>query len=165
VLWPVVASAQSQTSPDAWNQVRKLSAGADVRIKLTSGDEERGKVIASSDTALAIDKAGTRRDLGIGQVQRVDVRQPNMWIATAVIGAGLAVGIPLMANSSSDYPVAPYGALAIAGGVAGGVFIGAKTGRYKPIYLRPGGAPAPRQVVVAPVIVRKGAGFAATIKF
>lgn len=169
-LWPAAAGAQDQGGPDGWSRVLKLKSGAVVSVTLTNGSEERGTVLDSSATSLSLslEQNALRRDLGIGQVQRVRTRNPNAMAYGFLIGAGagLGVGLPLlMMSDGNEGGIGTAGALAIVGGMGGGVALGFAMGRFKTVYARPAGTAAPPEVRVSPWIVKKGGGLSLAIRF
>jgi hypothetical protein len=170
-LAPAPASAQDNGAQDPWPKVRKLKEGTTVTVILTTGEKQRGRIISSSSMGLTIQESDalttntTQTDIRIGQVERVTKRsfKPMVWGALIGFGAsapfaGYSSGIARNEGGTS------YGGAILALGIGTGLAVGHGLSRTHTLYTRPCCAPSP-QVLVSPVILRKGGGFAMAIRF
>jgi hypothetical protein len=170
-LAPAPASAQDNGAQDPWPKVRKLKEGTTVTVTLTTGAQQRGKIVSSSSTALTIEQPdelmanGPRTDIQIGQVERVTTRSFKPMVWGALIGFGATA--PFAGYSSAlahNEGGKSYAGAYLALGIGAGLGVGYALSQPRTHYTRPCCAPSP-QVFLSPVILRKGGGMAMAIRF
>jgi hypothetical protein len=148
-----------------------LKEASTVTVTLTTGAKQRGKIVASSSTALTIEAPdelmpnAPKTDIQIGQIERVTTRSFRPMVWGALIGAGASVPFAvfdaaLAYNEGGTSHAPAYVAL----GIGAGLGVGYALSRPRTLYTRPNSAPSP-QVFMSPVILKKGGGLAMAIRF
>ena len=138
----MAASAAAQTSATAWNTVKALPAGTEVRIAAGS-HTIRGKIDRITDDTLVVTSGNGQEMLAQQEVTRVSVGKQGHRGRNALIGLGIGAGAGLGVGAAADAGCTGFCFLGDLGkevftpvGAVAGVLVGAliPTGGWREIY-------------------------------
>lgn len=102
------AMAQSKSAANpAWNNLKQLSPGQQVRVVLNSNSSLKGQFQSVTDDAIIIRANGADQTLSRSSVQQVSSGRPGHRGRHALIGAAIGAGAGLGAGAAIDNDCSP----------------------------------------------------------
>jgi small nuclear ribonucleoprotein (snRNP)-like protein len=127
---PVAVVAQQSASYGEWGLVKALPQGADLIVKLKSGETLRGKLASVTDTTLnIIGKKNKTETLDRNDISEVyQSKRKSEKAKYALIGAGVGAAIGGGIGAAKNSPPVDDGEIYVIGGLSLGAGIGALGG-------------------------------------
>ncbi|HEX8746545.1 MAG TPA: hypothetical protein VF717_05040, partial [Pyrinomonadaceae bacterium] len=130
LIYSPVARARQSTTPGEWGSIKAVPEGAELNIKLKSGETLRGKLASVTDTTLSIkgknNKTETLNRDDISEVYHL--RRKAEKAKYALIGAGVGAAVGGGIGAARNSPNIDDGEIYTIGGVSLGAGIGALGG-------------------------------------
>lgn len=98
----LVSSSLHAAETPAWDGLKQLHAGQQVRVVLKDGTSVQGRFQSLRDDAIVINAKGTDQVLSRPNVQQVAGRGPSHRLRNTLIGAGIGAGGGLITGAAID---------------------------------------------------------------
>jgi len=88
--------------PRAWNSVKALASGTEIRVDGPRAGVIRGTVAEVTDDSLVIYSGSGRQSLSVQEVRRVSVKERGHRGRNTLIGLGIGAGVGLLFGALGD---------------------------------------------------------------
>jgi hypothetical protein len=102
LLLVALAPVLMAQAPTAWENVKHLTPGTDVRVKLMDGRTLRGGFESATDDALMMGTANSQETLNRAMIAKVSIRGKNHRLRNTLIGFGVGAAGGLIAGAVTD---------------------------------------------------------------